>query len=296
MQTAVQAAVSNVQDLIALGVTPTQNNPPPQGAGDTTENIECPPSMVGRLIGRQGETIKAMQAQSGAFIAIDQNFPDGVNRIVTVRGQPAAVEAAKSLIYDIMQGSQSSLMPAANTKVIDVQQGIVGRIIGRGGETVRKLQQMSGARIQIDQTNWKITVSGADNAVNTASSWIYDIMNGGSPFGGHQQMAGGYGGYQQQYQQAYQQGYYQQAGMGGMMGVADQSMNQQYQQAAAQQMYQMQAQQQQAMGYGMAQGGGQYGVANGSGLPAGWTEAADNEGRPYYVNLTTGVSQWERPQ
>ena len=33
MQTAVQAAVSNVQDLIALGVTPTQNNPPPQGAG-----------------------------------------------------------------------------------------------------------------------------------------------------------------------------------------------------------------------------------------------------------------------
>lgn len=292
LQTAVQAAVSNIQDLIALGVTPQQTNVPASSDSDITTTIECAPTLVGRLIGRQGETIKAMQAQSGAFIAIDQNFPDGVNRVVTVRGSAKSVDAAKVLIYDLMSGSASGLpIPSANTKVIDVQQGIVGRIIGRGGETIKKLQQMSGARIQIDQQNWKITVSGPDNAVNTAVGWVHEIINGGHPF--HQaQPQGMMGmqayGYQQAYQQPYQQqGYYQQ---GGMMG-GDQG---QYQQQAVQQMHQMYQMQTSGMGYGaMAQN--QFGGVNGSGLPAGWTEAQDQEGRSYYVNLTTGISQWERP-
>jgi len=34
--------------------------------------VECPKEMVGRIIGRGGETIKGLQAQTGARVQIDQ--------------------------------------------------------------------------------------------------------------------------------------------------------------------------------------------------------------------------------
>ena len=37
-----------------------------------TEIMEIAQQMVGRVIGRQGETIKGLQVQSGAHITIDQ--------------------------------------------------------------------------------------------------------------------------------------------------------------------------------------------------------------------------------
>lgn len=72
---------------------------------DASLTMECPPPLVGRLIGRQGDTIKTMQAQSGASIFIDQNFPENVNRVVTVRGSQASVDAARKLILDVMHGA-----------------------------------------------------------------------------------------------------------------------------------------------------------------------------------------------
>ena len=38
--------------------------------------IDCPQALVGRIIGRGGETIKDLQARSGCKIQIDQNFPE----------------------------------------------------------------------------------------------------------------------------------------------------------------------------------------------------------------------------
>ena len=40
--------------------------------GDANEAMEIPQQMVGRVIGRGGETIKGLQAQSGCHITIDQ--------------------------------------------------------------------------------------------------------------------------------------------------------------------------------------------------------------------------------
>jgi far upstream element-binding protein len=39
------------------------------------------------VIGKGGETIKGLQAQSGAHITIDQNYPDGVPRKISVSGR-----------------------------------------------------------------------------------------------------------------------------------------------------------------------------------------------------------------
>ena len=34
---------------------------------------------------------------------------------------------------------------------MDCPQNVIGRVIGRGGETIRELQVKSGAKIQVDQ-------------------------------------------------------------------------------------------------------------------------------------------------
>ena len=47
----------------------------------------------------------------------------------------------------------ASAAASGQGQVIDCPKDMVGRVIGRGGETIKGLQHHSGARIQIDQTN-----------------------------------------------------------------------------------------------------------------------------------------------
>ena len=63
----------------------------------STETVECPPGFVGRVIGKGGETIKGLQAQSGAHITVDQNFPEGAPRVIGISGPPGCVAIAKRL-------------------------------------------------------------------------------------------------------------------------------------------------------------------------------------------------------
>ena len=66
----------------------------------------------------------------------------------------------------------------------------IGLIIGRGGETVKDLQDRSGAKIFVNQDSSKIdpstnekavTISGDPEAIKLAQSMINDILNGGPP-------------------------------------------------------------------------------------------------------------------
>ena len=48
--------------------------------GETEERVPCPAGIVGRVIGRGGETIRSLQQGSGAHILVDQNYPEGADR------------------------------------------------------------------------------------------------------------------------------------------------------------------------------------------------------------------------
>ena len=73
------------------------------GAGGIIVNV--PNESVGRVIGKQGSTIKQLQQQSGARIHIAKDCPAGSNmRPITVSGPPASVEQAKSLILQKASG------------------------------------------------------------------------------------------------------------------------------------------------------------------------------------------------
>lgn len=72
---------------------------------------------------------------------------------------------------------------------------MVGRVIGKGGETIKAMQREFQANIQIDQTSlpMKITISGQPASVERAYAVVAEIVAGGNPYiGGSVGHAGGF--------------------------------------------------------------------------------------------------------
>lgn len=59
-------------------------------------------------LGRQGETIKALQNASEAHIVVNQDFPEGVDRQITVSGRQDAVDRAARMIRELIAGEPGS--------------------------------------------------------------------------------------------------------------------------------------------------------------------------------------------
>ncbi|GMH43569.1 hypothetical protein BSKO_11491 [Bryopsis sp. KO-2023] len=160
---------------------------PSSGPGDTFETVECPPGIVGRIIGRGGETIKGLQAASEAKIVVDQNFPQGVPRKVKISGKPEATQKAKKMVTDLINGEPGSaqvvIQKYGANRSLDCPKAMVGRVIGKGGETIKTLQKQTGATVQIEQTGdpCKVTISGLPQAVERAAAMVQDIISGGNP-------------------------------------------------------------------------------------------------------------------
>ena len=75
-----------------------ESDQPLASAGEVSQTITCPQQLVGRIIGRGGETIRSLQTASGAHIMVNQNFPDGVPRQIDLTGRPDAVDRAYRMI------------------------------------------------------------------------------------------------------------------------------------------------------------------------------------------------------
>ena len=67
-----------------------------------------------------------------------------------------------------------SLSGSGSATVLLVPRARVGRVIGRGGDTIKALQAYSGATIQIDQSAdpTRVVLAGGDGAVRLAASMV----------------------------------------------------------------------------------------------------------------------------
>ena len=74
----------------------------------------------------------------------------------------------------------SAGLDAKQTAVVDCPKNMVGRVIGKGGETIKALQQYTGAMIQIDQSTdpTRVTIAGSPQSLQLAVSMVSDIVRG----------------------------------------------------------------------------------------------------------------------
>jgi len=122
---------------------------------------------VGRIIGKNKETLKEISERTGARIEIEQSTQDQGFSTVRITGLPAAAEAAKQLIENrAKEGSQTiaatsgddaaaqqqqAYLTRLSDDAVPVEQRFVGFIIGPGGRTLRQIKEQSGAKIVVDQ-------------------------------------------------------------------------------------------------------------------------------------------------
>ncbi|ETV92722.1 hypothetical protein H310_13149 [Aphanomyces invadans] len=204
------------------------------GHSGETMKLSVPNDKVGLIIGRQGSTVKGVQQRSGASIVIPP-APDTENpglRTLMITGSHDAREKARQEIQ-LLVSDQHSLVPAGtNVIYMQIPNDRVGIVIGRGGSTIKAVQDRNNVRVQIPNVVdpgsmpevRTITISASNmESIAMAKAEIDAILLGDEGSGGgrnsrysnHSSHYGsqsshyGGGGYDQQYQ-SYQQQYQQQ--------------------------------------------------------------------------------------
>ncbi|KPI40664.1 Far upstream element-binding protein 1 [Cyphellophora attinorum] len=182
--------------------------------------ILVPDRTVGLIIGRGGETIKDLQDRSGCHVNITAEA-QSVNgmRPVNLIGSPQSQAHAKDLIMEIVESDQKGISVKelrnrgresnqdSGEKINDsimVPGDSVGMIIGKGGETIRDMQNSTGCKINVSPPSGRdvereIGLIGTRHAVEAAKRAILAKVDaaeargrGGGGGGGGRESRGDY--------------------------------------------------------------------------------------------------------
>ncbi|XP_067831990.1 tudor and KH domain-containing protein [Heptranchias perlo] len=149
------------------------------GDGQIAMEMRVPRDTVKIIIGRQGSTVKQLRKETGARIEIeDSEEADGdegaAERLLTIVGSPVQVCKAKVAIHQLLAEGVKI------TEELHVPHRAVGRIIGRGGESIRAICRNTGAKIvceketceQILDMRRSVRISGTRQEVAAAKALI----------------------------------------------------------------------------------------------------------------------------
>ncbi|KAM4634739.1 far upstream element-binding protein 3 isoform 2-T2 [Polymixia lowei] len=119
----------------------------------TTEDFKVPDKLVGFIIGKGGEQISRIQLESGCKIQIAADSGGMVDRPCTLTGSPENIEQAKRLLSEIVEqcrygpGFHSDMDGNSAIQQILIPASKVGLVIGKGGETIKQLQERTGVQM-----------------------------------------------------------------------------------------------------------------------------------------------------
>lgn len=178
-------------------------SPPPS---DNSEVILIDSSLVGLVIGRQGESLRRIEQESSTRIQFINGPESGPQRQCRITGSPSARISAKREINRIIEENggnparetgrnarvatkaavgqqQPALREGEQSSQIMVPDRTVGLIIGRGGETIRDLQERSGCHVNIVGENKSVNglrpvnLIGSPAAAAHAKELIMEIVD-----------------------------------------------------------------------------------------------------------------------
>uniref|UniRef100_A0A671NBG2 Far upstream element-binding protein 1-like n=1 Tax=Sinocyclocheilus anshuiensis TaxID=1608454 RepID=A0A671NBG2_9TELE len=154
-----------------------------------SEEFKVPDGMVGFIIGRGGEQISRIQQDSGCKIQISPDSGGMPDRSVTLTGSPDAIQAAKSLLTEIVEKGRPSPAfhhndgPGMSVQEILVPASKAGLVIGKGGETIKQLQERAGVKMVMIQDGPQNTgadkplrISGDPFKVQQAKDMVMDLI------------------------------------------------------------------------------------------------------------------------
>ncbi|XP_061859222.1 far upstream element-binding protein 1 isoform X6 [Colius striatus] len=131
-----------------------------------SEEYKVPDGMVGFIIGRGGEQISRIQQESGCKIQIAPDSGGLPERSCMLTGTPESVQSAKRLLDQIVEkgrpapGFHHGDGPGNAVQEIMIPASKAGLVIGKGGETIKQLQERAGVKMVMIQDGPQNT--GAD--------------------------------------------------------------------------------------------------------------------------------------
>ncbi|KAF9124739.1 hypothetical protein BGX30_000811 [Mortierella sp. GBA39] len=164
------------------------------------------------------QNLKRIERETGCKVQFSQDGnPNDRERFVNIVGQPAGIADARRQIQEIITSSQTGERPGGyggfggggnygmggggggdgygrggSSATIQIPSTKVGLVIGRRGETIRDLQDRSGARIAVTPTpedhnspSRTVTITGDDSAIERAKTFIDEIVNDMAPRGAY---------------------------------------------------------------------------------------------------------------
>ncbi|KAG7208620.1 hypothetical protein KM043_014827 [Ampulex compressa] len=142
-------------------------------------SIECkvPRQFVPVVIGRGGMTIKEVQQKTGTQINFKEDNIECPDRVCVIRGSTENSRLAEEMIKSIIANQ-----PVIEIYEMYVPQNACGRIIGRGGETVKEIQMTSSAKVTVEggakgdasNVDRKIIIKGTSEQIANALLQIED--------------------------------------------------------------------------------------------------------------------------
>lgn len=141
--------------------------------------IPVPRNLVGVVIGKGGEMIKKVQTESGAKVQFKLDDGEGPDRMCSVTGPPEKVQMAANMIHDLINnamqrqggrgrgrgddrnnhfsdrgppgGGRDHYGYGQDETTFTVPAEKCGLVIGKGGETIRDINQQSGAHVELSR-------------------------------------------------------------------------------------------------------------------------------------------------
>ncbi|XP_067868373.1 far upstream element-binding protein 3 isoform X2 [Heterodontus francisci] len=155
-----------------------------------SEEYKVPDKMVGFIIGRGGEQISRIQMESGCKIQIAPDSGGLPERSCTLTGSPESIEEAKRLLGQIVDRCRNGPgfhndIDSSNSAIQEIQipASKVGLVIGKGGETIKQLQERTGVKMIMIQdgplptgADKPLRITGDPYKVQQAKEMVLEII------------------------------------------------------------------------------------------------------------------------
>ncbi|XP_078075078.1 far upstream element-binding protein 1 isoform X1 [Mustelus asterias] len=154
-----------------------------------TEEYKVPDGMVGFIIGRGGEQISRIQQESGCKVQIAPDSGGLPERSCMLTGSPDSILAAKRLLDQIVErgrigpGTHHGDGPGTSVQEIMIPASKAGLVIGKGGETIKQLQERAGVKMVMIQdgpqptgSDKPLRITGDPFKVQQAKDMVMDLI------------------------------------------------------------------------------------------------------------------------